>query len=86
MAALPGLVGADDAIGLGPERAQWIGEALRAGPNAGHSEEDLDAAARILSTLFLGAMVGVAAGRPVREVVAMLDEASHRLLPDQLAP
>ena len=86
VAALPGLVGGEDAIGLGPERAQWIGEALRAGPHGEHSEDDLDAAARILSTLFLGAMVGVAAGRPVREVVAILDEASHRLLPGQPAP
>lgn len=86
VAALPGLVGGDNALGMGPERAQWIGEALRAGPHDGHSEDDLDAAARILSTLFLGAMVGVAAGRPVREVVAVLDEASHRVLPDQPAP
>jgi len=77
------LLGSEDAVGFGPEQAAWIGETLRAGDHEGYSDEELDAAARILSTLFLGAMVGVAAGRPVSEATAVLDEATHRLLPDR---
>lgn len=81
VASAPALLESDAQVGFGPERATWIGDTLRAGDTAGHSDEDLEAAARILSTLFLGAMIGVAAGRPVDEVTALLDDAVHRLLP-----
>lgn len=70
-----------EGLGFGPERAAWIGHTLRSGDTGGCTEEELESAARILSTLFLGAMVGVAAGRDVDEVIAILDEATHRLLP-----
>jgi AcrR family transcriptional regulator len=85
VASAPALPGMEGLVGFGPERAAWIGDALRAGDHSGVSDEDLDAAARILSTLFLGAMVGVAAGRDVGEVTALLDDAVHRLLPDARA-
>ncbi|GAB2868536.1 TetR/AcrR family transcriptional regulator [Nocardioides pacificus] len=81
VASAPALLESDTQVGFGPERATWIGDTLRAGDTAGHTDEDLEAAARILSTLFLGAMIGVAAGRPVDEVTALLDDAVHRLLP-----
>ena len=68
-------------VGFGPERAAWIGEAIRAGDTAGASDTDIESASRILSTLFLGAMVGVAAGREPDDVVGVLDEATRRLLP-----
>lgn len=71
----------DGLIGFGPEKAVWIGETLRAGDTNGHTPEELDAAARVLSCLFLGAMVGIAAGRDVDEVIQILDEATHQLLP-----
>lgn len=70
-------------VGFGPERAAWIGAALRAGDTQGHSEESLDEAAGILSVLFLGAMVSVTTGRPVAEVMDVLTTTAHRLLPDQ---
>lgn len=79
-----GYVGSAPAVeglaGFGPERAAWIGDTLRAGDTGGASEEQLETASRVLSTLFLGAMVGVAAGRDVDEVVAVLDDATHALL------
>lgn len=81
VAGPPGLTGDPDLVGFGPERASWIGHALRAGDLGGHDEDDLDAAARVLSSTFLGAMVGVAAGREADEVLAVLTEAAHRLLP-----
>lgn len=77
----PALADADGLVGFGPERAAWIGDTLRSGERSGYTDDELESAARILSTLFLGAMVGVAAGRDVDEVVAILDEATHRLLP-----
>lgn len=77
--ALGELVGS---AGFGPERTSWIGEAMRAGDLHGHSEEDLNTAARILSCLFQGAMVTAAAGRDVDDVTDLLTEAAHRLLPD----
>ncbi|MCC5576336.1 TetR/AcrR family transcriptional regulator [Microtetraspora sp. AC03309] len=77
----PALVETDATVGFGPERAKWIGETLRAGDTQGHSEEDLESASRILSCLFLGAMVGVAAGRDVEEALGILDETTRRLLP-----
>lgn len=81
VAASADLAEEPDLVGFGPERASWIGHALRAGDLRGHDEADLDAAARVLSSTFLGAMVGVAAGRDPEEVRAVLDEAAHRLLP-----
>ena len=71
-----------DGVGFGPERAAWIGAALRAGDTGGHSEESLDQAASILSTLFLGAMVSVTTGRPVDTVLDILTGTAHRLLPE----
>jgi len=81
VASAPALTAHDGLIGFGPERAQWIGDALRAGDTDGHGDDALDAAARILSTLFLGAVVGVAAGKDVEEATSVLVEATHRLLP-----
>lgn len=81
VASAPVLAGADGLVGFGPEKARWIGETLRAGDVSGHSDEEIDAAARILSALFLGTMIGVAAGRDVDEASAILTEATHRLLP-----
>lgn len=77
----PAAAESDGLVGFGPERAAWIGHTLRAGNHTGHDDAGLDSAARILSCLFLGAMVGVAAGRDVAEVGAILDEATRRLLP-----
>jgi len=71
----------DGAPGFGPERAAWIGEALRAGSTGRHSEEDLQSATRILSCLFLGALIEVASGRDLDAVRTIVDEAAHRLLP-----
>lgn len=76
----PALAGIDG-VGFGPERAAWIGDTLRAGDPQGYTDEELASTSRILSSLFLGAMVGVAAGRDVTEAVDMLAEATHRLLP-----
>lgn len=56
---------------------------MPAGDPSPYGDAELDTAPRILSCLFLGAMVGVAVGRDVGEVVAILDEATHRLLPAQ---
>jgi AcrR family transcriptional regulator len=83
VASAPALAGVEGQVGFGPERAAWIGDALRAGDHGGFDDAELDNAARILSCLFLGAMVGVAAGRDVDEVVQILDAATHRLLPDR---
>ena len=77
----PNLGGLEIPVGFGPERAGWIGDTLRAGDHGGFENEQLESAARILSCLFLGAMVGVAAGRDVADVIEILDEATHRLLP-----
>lgn len=81
VASAPALAGADGFIGFGPERAAWIGHTLRAGDHSDYAEEDLEAAARILSCLFLGAMIGVAVGRDAGEVTTILEDATRRLLP-----
>lgn len=81
VASAPVLAGVDGLAGFGPEKARWIGEALRAGDTGGHTDEEIDAAARILSALFLGTMIGVAAGRDVDEASAILGDATRRLLP-----
>ncbi len=78
----PAIVGLEENLGFGPERAPWIGMALREGGVGSHSPKDLDAAEQILSCLFLGALIGVASGRDLDEVVQLLTDASHRLLPD----
>lgn len=77
----PALTEVDGLVGFGPERAAWIGHTLRAGDTGGYPEEQLESASRVLSTLFLGAMVSVAAGRDVDEVLGILDEATRALLP-----
>ncbi|WP_007024006.1 TetR/AcrR family transcriptional regulator [Saccharomonospora iraqiensis] len=81
VAGYPGLAGVDDSFGFGPERAAWIGQTLRAGDTGGHDDTQIDTAARILSTTFLGGIVGVAAGRDAEDVIDVLNEAVHRLLP-----
>lgn len=81
VASAPSLVGVDGLVGFGPEKAQWIGETLRAGDPGGHTDDEIDSVARILSALFLGAMIGVAAGRDVNEAGIILTDATHRLLP-----
>lgn len=82
VASAPALGGGDDGpVGFGPERAAWIGHTLRSGDHDGYAEDELESAARVLSCLFLGAMVSVAAGRDAREVTGILDEATNRLLP-----
>lgn len=83
VAGYPPMGGIDDSIGFGPERAAWIGHALRAGDTGGYDDAAIESAARILSTMFLGAIVGVAAGRDAGEVIGILDEAVHHLLPDR---
>ncbi|CRK57204.1 Transcriptional regulator, TetR family [Alloactinosynnema sp. L-07] len=75
------LAALDGQVGYGPERATWIGETLRAGDLGGHTQDDLDAVAAVLSCLFLGAMVGVTTGRAPAEIITILDEAVRRLLP-----
>lgn len=77
----PALAGVEGLVGFGPERAAWIGDTLRAGDHSGYTDEELASTSRILSSLFLGAMVGVAAGRDVEDALEMLDEATRRLLP-----
>lgn len=81
VASAPALVGVDGLVGFGPEKAKWIGETLRAGDPGGHSDDEIDSVARILSALFLGTMIGVAAGRDVDEATAIITDATHRLLP-----
>lgn len=81
VASAPVLAEVDGLAGFGPEKARWIGEALRAGDTRGHTDDEIDSTARILSALFLGTMIGVAAGRDVDEASAILAEATHRLLP-----
>ncbi len=80
VASAPGLADVEGVPGFGPEQAAWIGETLRAGASE-HSEEEIQAAARMLSMMFLGAMIGVASGRDPGEVSAILAEATNRLLP-----
>jgi AcrR family transcriptional regulator len=81
VASAPALVGVDGLVGFGPEKAKWIGETLRAGDPGGHTDDEIDSVARILSALFLGTMIGVAAGRDVDEATAIITDATHRLLP-----
>ncbi|KQY51003.1 TetR/AcrR family transcriptional regulator [Nocardioides sp. Root140] len=80
VASAPALTALDGPVGFGPERARWIGETLRAGDVGDHTDEEIESASRILSMMFLGAMIGVAAGRDVDEVVRILDEATHQLI------
>ena len=81
IASTPAFDAATQFAGFGPERAAWIGHALRAGDTTGVTEEELDAVARIISLLFQGAMVSVAAGRAVEDVTVLLEDAIDRLLP-----
>jgi TetR/AcrR family transcriptional regulator, cholesterol catabolism regulator len=81
VASAPALAQHQELVGFGPEKAQWIGETLRAGDVGGHSEEEIDSSSRILSALFLGTVIGVAAGKDVGEATAILVDATHRLLP-----
>lgn len=80
MASSPAIGEIEGLVAFGPERAGWIGEALRAGASAGYLEEDFDEISRVLSTIFLGAMVSLAAGRRVESVVEVLQTAARRLL------
>lgn len=82
VAQAPTMALADGSPGFGPERATWIGEAIRAGAADGHTETDLESATRILSCLFLGALIEVASGRDLDDVVSLLRDAAHRLLPE----
>lgn len=70
----------DEGFGLGPERAAWIGAALRGGDTTGWSPEQLDDAATVLSTLFLGAMIGVVAGRSIDDTMTVLTLGVEQLL------
>lgn len=79
----PEIANIDGAPGFGPERATWIGEALRAGDTGGLDEVDLQAATRVLSCLFLGALIEVASGRSPEEVGDIVEDASRRLLPTE---
>ncbi|WP_244931511.1 TetR/AcrR family transcriptional regulator [Nocardioides sp. W7] len=72
------MISSDTVIGFGPENAAWIGETLRAGES--EVPAAIESTARILSCLFLGTMLNVAAGRPVAEVMEILADAAHRLL------
>ncbi|WP_110206812.1 TetR/AcrR family transcriptional regulator [Nocardioides daejeonensis] len=81
VASAPALATEQGVIGFGPEQAAWIGQTLRAGDTSGHTEEEIEAAARMLSMMFLGAMIGVASGRDPDEVSDILTEATQRLLP-----
>lgn len=83
IAAYPTMTGAEETIGFGPERTAWIGHTLKAGDTAGYADAEIESASRVLSTMFLGAIVGVAAGRDAHDVIAVLDEAAHRLLPER---
>lgn len=80
VANAPAILGADP-LALGSSRAPWIGQVLRTGGTGECSEADLNAAEDILSCLFLGAMIGVAAGRDIDEAVAVMTNAANRLLP-----
>lgn len=79
-ADLAGLADNEGVPGFGPEQAAWIGETIRAGATD-HSEEEIESASRMLSMMFLGAMIGVASGRDPEEVSGILAEATERLLP-----
>ncbi|WP_336883182.1 TetR/AcrR family transcriptional regulator [Rhodococcus globerulus] len=81
IASAPAIDGAASISGLGPERAVWIARALQAGNTVGFTDDALDAAARVISLTFQGAMVSVAAGRDVEEVAAQLEESVRLLLP-----
>ena len=76
---MPG--GVYDLVGFGPERVPWIGDTLRSGDLGGHTVERIAATERVLSCLFNGAMLSIAAGRHHREVSDTLTEAVHRMLP-----
>ncbi|PTR20680.1 TetR family transcriptional regulator [Rhodococcus sp. OK519] len=67
-------------IGFGPERTPWIGAALRAGSPDAYDLERQESTARLMSTMFLGAIIGVTVGRNVNESIDLLDDAAHRLL------
>lgn len=79
VASAPGLADVEGVPGFGPEQARWIGETIRAGATD-HSPEQVESASRMLSMMFLGAMIGVASGRDPGEVSEILREATHRLL------
>lgn len=79
-ADLADLSDAEGVPGFGPEQAAWIGETIRAGATD-HSDEEIETASRMLSMMFLGAMIGVASGRDPDEVSGILAEATRRLLP-----
>ncbi|MQW74395.1 TetR family transcriptional regulator [Nocardioides sp. dk4132] len=81
LASAPTLLAIEGQAGFGPEKAAWIGATLRAGDTAGHDEEAIESASRILSMLFLGAMTSVAAGRDAGEAGDVLEDATRRLLP-----
>lgn len=85
VASAPAVTGIDGGPAFGPGSAAWIGETLRADGAHGHSEDDLEAATQILSCLFLGALIEVASGRDLDEVIQLLREASHRLLPEPVS-
>lgn len=83
VASAPAISGLDGALGFGPGSAAWIGESLRAGGGSGHADADIETASRILSCLFLGALIEVASGRDRDEVIELLGEAARRLLPEK---
>ncbi len=62
--------------------AAWIGETLRVGDTGTHSDAALESATRILSCLFLGALIEVSSGRDVDEVIEIMGDAAERLLPN----
>lgn len=82
VASAPSVAGLDGTPGFGPGRATWIGRTLEGDGTEGHTREDLDAAWRILSCLFLGALIEVASGRDLDDIVQLLSDAAHRLLPE----
>ncbi|WP_235736384.1 TetR/AcrR family transcriptional regulator [Nocardioides alcanivorans] len=79
VASAPDLADVEGVPGFGPEQAAWIGETIRAG-STDHAEEEIESASRMLSMMFLGAMIGVASGRDPEEVSEILAEATKRLL------
>ncbi|MFS3126954.1 TetR/AcrR family transcriptional regulator [Nocardioides sp. Bht2] len=78
VASAPDWADEDGVVGFGPEQAAWIGETLA---GSEHSPEQIASATRMLSMMFLGAMIGVASGRNPEEVSQILAEATARLLP-----
>jgi hypothetical protein len=71
----------DSTVKLGPDRAAWIGRALRGGDRGGDNDAGSESAARILRTMFPGRDRRVATGRDADEVAGILDDAARRLLP-----